>query len=82
MIGIALVLGLFTKWTAFAGALMNLNYRFAGSANGYMLIAEPAMVFGGAGVAYYRLDHFLLPYLQHLLTRAPQQKPRAMHATH
>jgi thiosulfate dehydrogenase [quinone] large subunit len=77
LVGIALLVGLFTKWAAFLGAAMNLNYIFAGSAsaNGYMLAAETALVFGGLGVSYYALDRWILPALGHLLTRG--QRPMA-----
>ncbi len=78
-VGVLLVLGLFTKWAAFLGAMMNLNYIFAGStsANGYMLFLETALVFGGLGVAYYGIDRFVMPYLQHFFAPAPPRKSLA-----
>ena len=66
LVGLALILGLFTKWAAFWGALMNLSFILAGStsSNGYMLTSEVAMLFGGKGVSYYGLDTFVLPFLK------------------
>lgn len=69
LVGTALLVGLFTKWAAFCGALMNLNFILAGStsANGYMLAMEAALVFAGPGVSFYGLDTFILPYLRTLI---------------
>ena len=79
LVGIALVLGLFTKWAAFWGAFMNLNYVLAGSAsaNGYMLVADVCMLFAGAGLTYYALDRFVLPFLERLLTGPESDAERA-----
>ena len=86
LVGVALILGVFTKFSAAMGATMNLAFLAAGvsSSNPQMLVFQVAMVFGGAGVAYYGLDHFVLPYLRERLhitttsstptiTRTPRQ---------
>jgi thiosulfate dehydrogenase [quinone] large subunit len=69
LVGAALIVGIFTKWAAFWGAVMNLAFILAGStsSNGYMVVAEVAMVFAGLGVSFYGLDTFVLPYLRKLL---------------
>lgn len=69
LVGIALLVGLFTKWAAFWGAVMNLNFILAGttSSNGYMLALEATMLFAGLGVSFYGLDTFVLPYLRKLI---------------
>ncbi|MGI8588142.1 MAG: DoxX family membrane protein [Chloroflexia bacterium] len=66
LVGLALVLGLLTRWAAFFGAAMNLNYIFAGAANanGYMLAAESAMLFAGAGLTTYALDRWAMPAIR------------------
>ena len=89
LVGLALVIGLFSKWAAFWGLTMNLAFYLAGStsSNGYMMVAEMALVFGGLGVSFYGLDTFVLPFLKkeilHLLhkdiaptpVRTPQPQP-------
>jgi thiosulfate dehydrogenase [quinone] large subunit len=77
LVGLALVLGLFTKWAAFWGALMNLNFLLAGStsSNGYMLTAEMAMLFGGLGVSFYGLDTFVLPFAKKQMLRVVGKAP-------
>jgi thiosulfate dehydrogenase [quinone] large subunit len=89
LIGAALLLGLFTKWAAFWGAFMNLNFILAGStsANGYMMALEVGLVFAGLGVSFYGLDTFVLPALRKLLTtkvlhQAPAPKPSFTQAPH
>jgi thiosulfate dehydrogenase (quinone) large subunit len=87
LVGLALLVGLFTKWAAFWGGIMNLAFFLAGStsSNGYMLMMEAAMVFGGLGVGFYGLDTFVLPYLKKLISErthnqampTPTLKPRA-----
>ena len=79
LIGVALILGLFTKWAAFWGAFMNLNFILAGStsANGWMAVGEVALLFAGLGVSFYGLDTFVLPALRKLVVRraAPALAP-------
>ena len=91
LVGLALIIGLFSKWAAFWGLTMNLAFYLAGStsSNGYMMVAEMAMLFGGLGVSFYGLDTIVLPYLKkqilHLLhkdiaptpTLTPQPRPIA-----
>ncbi len=74
LIGLALLVGLFTKWAAFWGAFMNLNFLLAGttSSNSYMLALEAGMLFAGLGVSFYGLDTFVLPVLRKALDRRPQ----------
>ena len=69
LVGLALIFGILTKFAAFWGAVMNLAFLGAGisSANPQMLAIEAAMVFAGAGVAFYGIDHFLMPYLKETL---------------
>lgn len=68
-VGLALIFGVFTKFAAVNGAIMNLAFLAAGtsSSNPQMLVFQVAMVFAGAGVAYYGIDYFLMPYLKKAL---------------
>jgi hypothetical protein len=58
-----------TKFAAFWGAVMNFSFVATGvsSANPPMMVLQVAMIFAGAGVAYYAADRFLLPYLAQTL---------------
>ena len=66
LVGLALIFGVFTKFSAVSGALMNLAFVSAGtsSSNPTMLVFQVAMVFGGLGVGYYGIDYFLIPALK------------------
>ncbi|WP_189003350.1 DoxX family protein [Deinococcus roseus] len=65
LIGVALILGIFTGIAAFFGGLMNANFLFAGtlSTNPIMLIAAFAVVLGWRVAGQYGLDRVVLPYL-------------------
>ena len=63
LVGLALLVGLFTRFAALMGMLMNLAYLAAGVSgqNPQMLVAEAAVVFAGAAAGYYGLDRYVLP---------------------
>ena len=64
LVGIALVVGIFTHFAALMGVLMNLSYLFAGttSTNPQMLVVGLVIVLvGGVAVGYYGLDYFARP---------------------
>jgi thiosulfate dehydrogenase [quinone] large subunit len=69
LVGLALLFGVFTKFAAVQGAIMNIAFLAAGtsSSNPQMLVMQVAMVFAGAGVAYYGVDYFLMPFLKKAL---------------
>jgi thiosulfate dehydrogenase (quinone) large subunit len=69
LVGIALIVGIFTRFAAAMGMSLNLAFMFAGSTgtNVEMVIAEVAIVAGGMYASYYGLDHFVMPYLKRLL---------------
>ena len=73
LVGIALILGIFTHFAALMGALMNLAYLFAGttSTNPQLLVVG-LIVFlvGGVAVGYYGLDFFARPIELKILRRA------------
>jgi thiosulfate dehydrogenase [quinone] large subunit len=80
LVGLALIFGVLTKFAAFWGAVINFSLVAAGttSSNPQMLAFEVAMIFAGAGVAYYGVDYFLMPYARKLLgikAQAPAYEP-------
>jgi thiosulfate dehydrogenase (quinone) large subunit len=65
LIGIALILGIFTGIAAFFGAFMNFNFMMAGSAsiNPMLFIVALVLIFAWKTAGYLGLDYFLLPTL-------------------
>jgi thiosulfate dehydrogenase [quinone] large subunit len=65
LIGIALILGVFTGIAALFGALMNWNFMMAGSAstNPLLLIIAIGLILAWKIAGYIGVDRFLLPYL-------------------
>lgn len=65
LIGIALILGLFTGIAAFFGGFMNWNFMMAGSAstNPMLFVAALVLMFAWKTAGYLGVDYFLLPAL-------------------
>ncbi|MCB8943878.1 MAG: DoxX family protein [Ardenticatenaceae bacterium] len=65
LIGIALILGLFTGIAAFFGSFMNWNFIMAGSAssNGLLFSLTVLIILAWKVAGYIGLDHFVLPYI-------------------
>ncbi len=65
IIGIALILGLFTGIFAFLGMILNFSYVFGGSAgvNPAMIVVSIGIVLAWRNAGYYGLDRFVLPAL-------------------
>lgn len=65
LIGIALILGLFTGFAALFGALMNWNFMMAGSAstNPVLLIIAIGLIMSWKIAGYFGLDRFVLPII-------------------
>jgi thiosulfate dehydrogenase [quinone] large subunit len=65
LIGIALILGLFTGIAAFFGGFMNWNFMMAGSAstNPMLFILAILLILGWKVVGWWGLDRWVLPSL-------------------
>ncbi|MEZ4514175.1 MAG: DoxX family protein [Chloroflexota bacterium] len=65
LIGIALILGLFTGIAAFFSGFMNWNFIMAGSAstNGMLFFIAVLLILAWKTAGYIGLDYYLLPYL-------------------
>jgi thiosulfate dehydrogenase [quinone] large subunit len=65
LVGIALILGLFSGIAAFAGSFMNWNFIMAGAAssNGLMLVLAVLLILAWKVAGWYGLDRWALPYL-------------------
>lgn len=65
LVGVALILGVFTGIAAFFGAFMNINYLFAGtvSVNPLLLLIQLFLILAWRNAGFIGLDRFLLPKL-------------------
>jgi hypothetical protein len=63
VIGIALILGLFTGIAAFLGSILNFSFAFAGSTgvNPAMLLVSGALILAWRNAGWYGLDRWVLP---------------------
>ncbi len=77
LVGIALILGIFTTFAALMGAFMNLNFMLAGSTSTNPILYTGSMIilFWSANATFFALDHVILPWLkervQGILKKAP-----------
>lgn len=62
VVGVLLILGIFTALAAFAGGFMNWNYIMAGSAsvNGMFLVISFGLIIAWKVAGYIGLDYFIL----------------------
>ncbi len=65
LVGIALVLGIFTGIAAFFGGLMNFNFMLAGTAstNPVLFLAAILLIMAWKVAGWWGMDRFLLPLL-------------------
>lgn len=65
LVGIALIIGIFTGIAAFFGAVMNFSFLFAGtvSANPLMALLAILVILGWKVAGYWGLDRWALPIL-------------------
>ena len=65
LVGIALILGIFTGFAAFFGGFMNFNYLMAGavSVNPMFLVLSVTLLLAWKVSGYIGLDYFLVPHV-------------------
>lgn len=66
LVGIALILGVFTTFSALIGAVMNFAFMFSGttSTNPQMVLLTVFILVAGANAGKFGLDHWVLPYVR------------------
>jgi len=66
LVGIALILGIFTGIAAFFGAFMNMNFLLAGtvSTNPILFLFELFLILAWRVAGWWGLDRYLLPFSQ------------------
>ncbi|MDL4839789.1 DoxX family protein [Aquibacillus rhizosphaerae] len=78
LVGIALVLGLFTNFAVLMGMVMNFSFLFSGtvSTNGQMILLGFFIVVAGANAGKLGLDRYAMPYLKALFTKKISKEVR------
>jgi thiosulfate dehydrogenase [quinone] large subunit len=71
LVGIALILGLTTRFAATMGLMMNLAYLFAGTSGPgpIMVLIELPILLTGVTAGFYGVDRILMPILREHLVR-------------
>lgn len=66
LVGLALILGLFTNFAALMGIIMNFAFLFSGtiSTNGQMILLTTFILVAGYNAGKYGLDRYALPFLK------------------
>ena len=75
LVGIALILGLFTNFAALMGIIMNFAFLFSGtiSTNGQMILLTVFLLAAGFNAGRYGLDRYALPFLKAKLFQKKQE---------
>jgi len=66
LVGIALILGIFTSFSALMGITMNFAFLFSGtvSTNAQMVLITVFIIVAGANAGKYGLDRWVIPFLK------------------
>ncbi|WP_312095963.1 DoxX family protein [Niallia sp.] len=66
LVGIALILGLFTSFATLMGMVMNFAFLFSGtvSTNGQMILLAIFVIVAGANAGKFGLDRYAMPYIK------------------
>lgn len=66
LVGIALILGVFTNFAALMGILMNFAFLFSGtiSTNGQMILLTLFLLVAGYNAGRFGLDRYVIPFLR------------------
>lgn len=82
LVGIALILGIFTNFSALMGITMNFAFLFSGtvSTNAQMVLLTTFLLVAGFNAGRYGLDRWVIPFLKSKLTSTdiksiPKQAP-------
>ncbi len=78
LVGLALILGLFTTFAALMGAVMNFAFLFSGttSTNPQMVLVAIFILVASRNAGWFGLDYYALPSLDKLFKRRPPENTR------
>ncbi|WP_058306603.1 DoxX family protein [Gracilibacillus massiliensis] len=84
LVGIALILGVFTNFAALMGIIMNFAFLFSGtvSTNGQMILLTLFLLVAGYNAGRFGLDRYVVPFLKAKVFHKNEQayvKPAEMH---
>lgn len=76
LVGIALILGLFTNFAALMGITMNFAFLFSGtvSTNAQMVLLTIFIIVAGANAGKYGLDRWVMPYMKQIWKNRKQKQ--------
>ncbi|MBM7600780.1 thiosulfate dehydrogenase [quinone] large subunit [Virgibacillus halotolerans] len=71
LVGVALILGIFTNFAALMGITMNFAFLFSGtvSTNAQMVLITVFLIIAGYNAGRYGLDRWVLPFLKNRITK-------------
>lgn len=71
LVGIALILGIFTTFSALMGITMNFAFLFSGtvSTNAQMVLLTIFILIAGANAGRYGLDRWVLPFIRKFVSK-------------
>ncbi|MBY7144903.1 DoxX family protein [Virgibacillus sp. NKC19-3] len=79
LVGIALILGIFTNFAALMGITMNFAFLFSGtvSTNAQMVVITVFLLIAGYNAGRYGLDRWVIPFLKsHMTNQTKGQKEK------
>ncbi|MFD2657397.1 DoxX family protein [Gracilibacillus thailandensis] len=70
LVGIALILGVFTNFAALMGIMMNFAFLFSGtiSTNGQMILLTLFLLVAGYNAGRFGLDRYVIPFIKEKVT--------------
>lgn len=73
LVGISLILGLFTTFGALMGIMMNFAFLLSGttSTNPQMVLLTIFILVAGANAGRYGIDRYISPYLRRIVNKDP-----------
>ena len=76
LVGIALILGIFTNFAALMGITMNFAFLFSGtvSTNAQMVLLTIFLIIAGFNAGRYGLDRWVIPFLKKQITTKKDEK--------
>lgn len=76
LVGIALILGIFTTFSALMGITMNFAFLFSGtvSTNAQMVLLTIFVLVAGANAGRYGLDRWVLPFIRKFFSKETQDR--------
>lgn len=78
LVGIALILGIFTNFAALMGITLNFAFLFSGtvSTNGQMILITFFLIIAGYNAGKYGLDRWVIPFMKNCIKREKQKKSK------